>query len=86
MSNASRGGLNRVVVTVDTVGKWCRKKARSRQWQGRRPMELGATVSNPSHSVVSDPGSSASQLVHAVNSSPVPPVCCSTAAVDVDED
>ena len=49
-------------------------------------MELGAMVSNPSHSVVSDLGSSASQRVQAVNSSPVPPVCWSTAAVDVGED
>ena len=49
-------------------------------------MELGAMVSNPSQSVVSDPGSSVSQRDQEVNSSPVPPVCWSTAAVGVDED
>ena len=48
--------------------KWGHKKAQSPQWQGRRPMELGAMVSHPSHS---DPGSSVSQRVQAVNSSPV---------------
>ena len=42
--------------------------------------------SKPSPSVVSDPESSVSQRVQAVISSPVPPVCWSTAAVDVDED
>ena len=42
--------------------------------------------SNPSQFVVSDPGFSVSQRVQAVNSSPVPHVCRSTAAVDVDED
>ena len=57
--------------------KWCHKKAQCHQMQGRRPMELGAMVSNPSQSVVSDLGSSASQRVQAVNSSLVPPVCWS---------
>ena len=46
-------------------------------------MELGAIVSNLSQSVVSDPGSFVSQ--QAVNSSPVPLACWSTAAADVDE-
>ena len=49
-------------------------------------MELGAMVTNHSQSVVSDPGSSVSQRVQAVNSSPVSPVCWSAAAVDVEED
>ena len=62
------------------------KKAQCHQCQGRRPMELCVKVSNPSQSVVSDPGSSVSQRVQAVNSFPVPAVCWSTAAVDVDED
>ena len=48
--------------------------------------ELRAVVSNPSKSVVSDLGSSVSQRVQAVNSSPVHVVWWSTAAVDVDED
>ena len=51
--------------------KWGHKKAQCPQWQGRRPMELGAMVSHPSQTVVSDPGSSVSQRVQAVNSSPV---------------
>ena len=49
--------------------KWGHRKAQCPQWQGRRPMELGAMVTHPSQSVVSDPGSSASQRVQAVNSS-----------------
>ena len=52
--------------------KWCDQKAQCHQWEGRCPMELGAMVSNPSLAVVSDPGSSVSQRVQAVNSSPVP--------------
>ena len=47
-------------------------------------MELGAIVSYPSQSV-SEPGSSVSQRVQAVNSSPVQPACWSAAA-DVEED
>ena len=43
--------------------KWGHKKAQCPQWQGRRPMELGAMVSHPSQTVVSDPGSSVSQRV-----------------------
>ena len=86
MSNVSRGGLNRLVATVDTVAKKVTRNAQCHQWQGRRP-EHGAMVSNPSQSVVSDPGSSVSQRVQGVNSSLVPPVRWSTAAaVDVDED
>ena len=57
-----RGGWNRSVVTVVTVGN-----AQCPQWQGRRQMELGAMVSHPSQTVVSDPGSSVSQRVQAVN-------------------
>ena len=52
--------------------------------QGRRPIELGAMVSHPSQTVVSDPGSSVSQRVQAVNSSPVSPVCWSESADDED--
>ena len=54
--------------------------------KGRCLMELGAMVSNPSHSVVSDLGSSVSQRVQAVKTSPVPLFCWLAAAVDVDED
>ena len=43
--------------------KWGHKKAQCPQWQSRRPMELGAMVSHPSQTVVSDPGSSVSQPV-----------------------
>ena len=49
-------------------------------------MELGAMVTHPSQSVVSDPGSSVSQCVQAVNSSLVSPACWSAASVDVEED
>ena len=49
-------------------------------------MELGAMVTHPSQSVVSDPGSSVSQSVQAVNSSPVSHACGSAATVDVAED
>ena len=80
-----RGGWNRSVVTVATVGNGGHKKAQCPQWQDRRPMELGAMVSHPSQTVVSDPGSSVSQRVQAVNSSPVSPVCWSE-SVDVEED
>ena len=66
--------------------KWGHKKAQCRHWQGRRPMELGAMVTHPSQSVVSDPGSSVSQRVQAVNSSPVSPVFWSAASVDFEED
>ena len=55
--------------------KWGHNKAQCRQWQGCRPLELGAMVSHPSQTVVSDPGSSVSQRVQAVNSSPVSPIC-----------
>ena len=55
--------------------KWGHKKAQCHQRRARRPMELGAMVSNPSHSVVSDPESSL-----------VPLVCWSIPAVDVDMD
>ena len=48
----------------------------------RRPMDLGAMVSHPSPTVVSDPGSSLSQRVQAVNSSPV----CLSESVDDEED
>ena len=44
--------------------------------------ELGAMVSHPSHTVISDPGSSVSQRVQAVTSSPVSPVCWSESADD----
>ena len=66
--------------------KWGHKTVQCFQWQGRRPIELRALVSNPSQSVVSDPGSSVSQRSQAVNSPLDPPVCWSTAAADVDED
>ena len=56
-----RGGWNRSVVTVGHCWKWGHKKAQCPQLQGRRPMELGAMVSHPSQTVVSDPGSSVSQ-------------------------
>ena len=59
--------------------KWGHEKAQCLQWKGRCPMELGAMVTHPSQSVVSDPGSSVSQCVQAVNSSPVSPVCWSAA-------
>ena len=49
--------------------KWGHKKAQCPQWQGRRPMELGAMVSHPSQTVVSDPGSSVSQRVQPANPS-----------------
>ena len=49
-------------------------------------MELGAVVTHPSQSVVSDPRSYVSQRVQAVNSSPVSTVCWSAASVDVEED
>ena len=48
-------------------------------------MELGAMVSHPSRTVVSDPGSSVSQRVQAVNSSPVSPVCWSESADDEED-
>ena len=79
MSNVCRGGLNRFVVTVDTVGNGVTRI-------NGKDVDDGAMVSNPSHSAVSAPGSSLSQRVQAVKSSPVPPVWWSTAAVDVDED
>ena len=65
--------------------KWGHKKVQCPQWQVRRPMELGAMVSHPSQTVVSDPGSSVSQRVQAVNSSPVSRVCWSE-SVDDEED
>ena len=68
MSNVSKGGLSRFVATVDTCWKWGHKKAQRHHWQGRRPMELEQWY---------HPGSSVSQRVQAVNSSPVPPVCWS---------
>ena len=49
-------------------------------------MELGAVVTDPSQTVVSDPGSSVSQRVQAVNSSPVSLACWSAASADVEED
>ena len=64
-----RGGWNRSVVTVVTVGNGDTRR-QCPQWQGCRPMELGAMVSQPSRTV-SDPGCSVSQRVQAVNSSPV---------------
>ena len=45
-------------------------------------MELGAMVSYPSQFVVSDPGSSVSQRVQAVKSSPVQPACSTVADVE----
>ena len=65
--------------------KWGQKKAQCPQWQGRRPIELDAMVSHPSQTVVSDPGSSVSQRVRAVNSSPVSPVCWSESAEDEED-
>ena len=65
--------------------KWGHKKAQCPQWQGRRPMELGAMVSHPSQTVVSDPGSSVSQRVQAVNYSRVSPVCWSESADDEED-
>ena len=65
--------------------KWGHKKAQCPQWHGRRPMELGAMVSHPSQTVVSDPGSSVSQRVQAVNSSPVSPACWSEPAADEED-
>ena len=66
--------------------EWVYEKAQCPQWQGRRPMELGAMVTHPSPSVVSDLGSSVSQRVQAVNSSLVSLACWSAASVDVEED
>ena len=51
-----RGGWNRSAVTVVTVGNGVTRRPSARKWQGRRPMELGAKVSHPSQTVVSDPG------------------------------
>ena len=65
--------------------KGAHKKAQCPRWQGR-PMELGAMVTHPPQSGVSDPGSSVSQRFQAVNSSPVSPACWSVASVDVEED
>ena len=86
MSNVSKGGMNRFLAAVDTVGNGVHKKTRCHQWQGRRPMALGAMGLHPSHSVASDTGPSVSQRVQAVNSSPVPPAFWSTVAADADED
>ena len=61
--------------------KWGHKKAQCPQRQRRRSMEFGATVTHPSQTV-SDPGSSVSQRVEAVNSSPVSLVCCSESVDD----
>ena len=48
-------------------------------------MDLGAMVSHPSQTVVSDPASFVSQRVQAMSSSPVSPVCWSE-SVDDEED
>ena len=78
ISSVCKGGLNHFVVTVDTVGDGVTRKLNA--ISGRTKTD--GTWCN----VVSNPGSSGSQRVEAVNSSPVPPVCWSTAATDVDED
>ena len=65
--------------------KWGHKKAQCHQWQGRRPVELGAMASCPSQSVMSDPRYSVSQRAQAVTSSPVQLACWPIAA-DVEED
>ena len=70
-----RGGWNRSVVTVVTVGNGVTRRPSALKWQERCPMELGAMVSHLSQTVVSDPGSSVSQRVQAVNSSLASPVC-----------
>ena len=80
MSNVSRGGLNRFVVTVDTLLEVVPQETSIPAMARTTPdRNLVQVASNPSQSVVSDPGSSVSQRVQAVNSSPVPPVCWSTA-------
>ena len=61
-----RGGQNHSVVTVVTVGNGVIRRPSALNGR-RRPMELSAMVSHPSQSVVSDPGSSVSQHVQAVN-------------------
>ena len=48
-------------------------------------MELSAMVKHSSQSVVSDPGSSVSQSVQAVNSSPVSLACWSESADDEED-
>ena len=74
-SNMIRGGQNRSVDTVVTVGNGAIRRPNAPDGRGRRPMELGAIVTHPSQSVVSDPGSSVSQRVQVVNSSLVCLTC-----------
>ena len=85
MSNVSRGGLNRFVVTVDTVRNGV-KKALMPSMARTTSDGTWCNGIEPVTCCCSDTGSNVSQRVQAVNSSPVPPACWSTAAVDVDED
>ena len=61
--------------TVVAVGNGAIRRPNALNGRERRPMELGEMVTHPSQSVVADPGSSVSQRVQVVNSSPVSPAC-----------
>ena len=79
-----RGGRNRSVVTVVTVGNGVTRRPSALNGRGVVRWNL-VQWCHILHRLVSDPGSSVSQRVQAVNSSPVSPVCWSESAEDEED-
>ena len=79
-----RGGWNRSVVTVVTVGNGVTRRPSALNRRGVVRWNLVQWCHNPSQTVVSDPGSSVVATCSSSEFCPVSPVCWSESADDED--